>query len=84
MDIFITTSLRPICSRRSTRRRKRHSAQAADLMPQNVQVIGRMGFVYEKQKKWPQALNAYKKAEEIKSSKEIKDAIARVNENMKK
>ncbi len=53
-------------------------------MPKNVQVIGRMGFVYEKQKKWPQALNAYKKAEEIKSSKEIKQAIARVNENMKK
>jgi tetratricopeptide (TPR) repeat protein len=59
-------------------------SQAADLMPQNAQVIGRMGFVFEKQKKWPQALNAYKKAEEIKSSKEIKQAIARVNENMKK
>jgi len=30
-------------------------------MPQNAQVIGEW-IVYEKQKKWPQALNAYKKA----------------------
>ena len=59
-------------------------SQAADLMPQNVQVIGRMGYVYEKQKKWSQALSAYQKAEQIKSSKDIKDAIARVKENMKK
>ena len=53
-------------------------------MPQNVQVFGRTGFVYEKQKKWPQALSAYQKADQIKSSKDIKDAIARVKENMKK
>jgi tetratricopeptide (TPR) repeat protein len=59
-------------------------SQAADLMPQNVQVFGRTGFVYEKQKKWPQALSAYQKADQIKSSKDIKDAIARVKENMKK
>ncbi|HTY63893.1 MAG TPA: tetratricopeptide repeat protein [Acidobacteriota bacterium] len=58
--------------------------QAADLMPQNVQVFWRTGLVYEKQKKWPQALTAYQKAEQIKSSKEIKDAIARVKEDMKK
>jgi superkiller protein 3 len=58
--------------------------QAADLVPRNMEVFWRMGLVYEKQKKWIPALNAYKKAEEIKSSKEIKDAIARVNENMKK
>ena len=43
-----------------------------------------MGLIYEKQKKWPQALNAYQKAEQMKPSKEIKDAIARVKENMKK
>jgi tetratricopeptide (TPR) repeat protein len=59
-------------------------SQAADLMPQNMQVFWRMGFVFEKQKKWPQALNAYQKAEQIKASKETKDAIARVKENMKK
>jgi tetratricopeptide (TPR) repeat protein len=59
-------------------------SQAADLMPQNVQIFWRTGFVYEKQKKWPQALNAYQKADQIKPSKEIKDAIIRVKENMKK
>jgi tetratricopeptide (TPR) repeat protein len=58
--------------------------QAADLVPRNMEVFWRMGLVYEKQKKWTSALNAYKKAEEIKSSKEIKQAIERVNENMKK
>jgi tetratricopeptide (TPR) repeat protein len=59
-------------------------SQALDLMPRSMEVFWQMGFVYEKQKKWPLALNAYQKAEQIKSSKEIKDAIARVKENMKK
>ena len=58
--------------------------QAAVLVPRNMEVFWRMGLVYEKQKKWTPALNAYKKADEIKSSKEIKEAIARVNDNMKK
>jgi tetratricopeptide (TPR) repeat protein len=58
--------------------------QAADLMPRNMEVFWRMGLVYEKQKKWSQALNAYQKAEQIKSSKEVTDAIARVKENAKK
>jgi tetratricopeptide (TPR) repeat protein len=59
-------------------------SHAAELMPSSFEVYWRIGFVYEKQKKWVPALNAYKKAEEIKTSKEIKDAIARVNENMKR
>lgn len=57
--------------------------QAADLMPKNLDVFYRLGFVYEKQKKWDLALNAYKRAGEISPSKEVKEAIARVNENKK-
>jgi len=57
--------------------------QAADLMPKNLEVFYRIGFVYEKQKKWDLALNAYKKAGEVNLSKEVKEAIARVNENKK-
>ncbi|MBP1622834.1 MAG: Anaphase-promoting complex, cyclosome, subunit 3 [Acidobacteria bacterium] len=58
--------------------------QAQELMPRSMEVFWRMGLVYEKQKKWPLALSAYQKAEQIKASKEIKDAISRVKENMKK
>jgi tetratricopeptide (TPR) repeat protein len=58
--------------------------QAADLLPKSFDVFWQMGFVYEKQKKWDLALKAYNKASEINSSKEIKEAIARVNQNMKK
>lgn len=58
--------------------------QAQDLMPRSMEVSWRMGLVFEKQKKWPQALSAYQKAEQIKSSKEIQEAINRVKENMKK
>ncbi len=57
--------------------------QAADLMPKSLDVFYRMGFVYEKQKKWDLALSAYKRAGEISPSKDIKDAITRVNENKK-
>jgi tetratricopeptide (TPR) repeat protein len=59
-------------------------SQAADLMPKSPDVFGRMGLVYEKQKKWDLALNAYKKAEQISPAKWIKDSIERVNENKKK
>jgi tetratricopeptide (TPR) repeat protein len=58
--------------------------QAADLMPKSQDVLYRLGFVYEKQKKWDLSLSAYKKAGEISSSKDIKDAIARVIEYQKK
>jgi tetratricopeptide (TPR) repeat protein len=54
------------------------------LMPGNADAYGRMGLVYEKQKKWDSALNAYKKAEEISPSKELKEAIERVAENKKR
>jgi len=57
--------------------------QAVDLMPQSSDVYRRMGLVYEIQKKWDLALNAYKKAEEISPSKSSKEAIERVENNMK-
>jgi tetratricopeptide (TPR) repeat protein len=57
--------------------------QAADLLPRNPEIYWRMGYVYEKQKKWDLALNFYIKANNINPSKEIKEAIARVNENKK-
>jgi protein O-GlcNAc transferase len=59
-------------------------SQAAELMPRSMEVFWRMGLIYEKQKKWDLALKAYNKASEINPSKEIKEAIARVNQNMKK
>ncbi len=59
-------------------------SQAAQIMPQSLEVFWRMGLVYEKQKKWDLALKAYKKAGDINMSKEVKEAIARVTENMKK
>jgi len=58
--------------------------QAADLMPGSRDVYERMGFVYEKQKKWDLALAAYKKADGISPSKITKESIARVLENKKK
>jgi tetratricopeptide (TPR) repeat protein len=58
--------------------------QAADLMPKSLEVFYRIGFVYEKQKKWDLALNAYKRAGEISPSQDIRDAVARVNENKKR
>ncbi|MBN1569986.1 MAG: tetratricopeptide repeat protein [Acidobacteria bacterium] len=58
--------------------------QASELMPKSLDAFWRLGFVYEKQKKWDLALSAYKKAADISASKEIKEAIARVNENKKK
>lgn len=57
--------------------------QSAALMPRSMEVYSRMGLVYEKQKKWDAALNAYRKAEEISPSKAIKESIARVTENKK-
>jgi tetratricopeptide (TPR) repeat protein len=57
--------------------------QSADLMPQSREVYQRMGFVYEMQKNWKLALAAYEKADALNSSKSIKDAIARVKNNMK-
>ncbi len=57
--------------------------QAQDLLPKNPDVLVRLGLVYEKQKKWDAALNAYQKALEITPAPGIKDAIARVNEEKK-
>ncbi len=57
--------------------------QALELLPKNADVLVRLGLVYEKQKKWDSALNAYQKALEIAPAAGIKDAIARVNEEKK-
>jgi tetratricopeptide (TPR) repeat protein len=57
--------------------------QALELLPNSLEAYARLGLVYEKQKKWDPALNAYKKAEAISPSKAIKDAIDRVTENKK-
>lgn len=57
--------------------------QTTDLMPNSLEAYSRLGLVYEKQKKWDLALNAYKKADAISPSKGTKDAIARVTENKK-
>jgi tetratricopeptide (TPR) repeat protein len=57
--------------------------QALVLLPRSAEVYQRLGLVHEKQKKWDQAINAYKKANEINPSKALKEAIDRVQE-MKK
>ncbi len=58
--------------------------QALDLLPKNPDVLVRLGLVYEKQKKWDQALSAYQKAMDITGSPGIKDAIARVTQEKKR
>jgi len=57
--------------------------KATALMPQNPDIYGRLGLVYEKLKKWDSALEVYKKADNIKSTESLKEAIARVNQNKK-
>jgi len=58
--------------------------QALDLMPRSAEVFQRMGLVYEKQKKWELSLNAYQKANELKSTPGLKEAIERVQELKKR
>lgn len=58
--------------------------QAVSLLPRNADIIERLGFALEKQKKWQPALSAYEKANQIKPSSGLKDAIARVKEMTKK
>lgn len=57
--------------------------QALESLPRNADLLVRLGLVYEKQKKWDPALNAYQKAMEITQSPGIKEAIARVTEAKK-
>jgi tetratricopeptide (TPR) repeat protein len=57
--------------------------QALELLPRNADVLVRLGLVYEKQRKWDPALNAYQKAQEITQAPGIKEAIARVTEAKK-
>jgi tetratricopeptide (TPR) repeat protein len=58
--------------------------QALEVMPQSADVFQRLGLVYEKEKKWDLALNAYQKANELKPSTALKEAIARVTELKKR
>jgi tetratricopeptide (TPR) repeat protein len=57
--------------------------QAVTLLPRSAEVYQRLGLVLEKQKKWDQAITAYKKADEISPSKAVKEAINRVQEAKK-
>ena len=59
-------------------------SKALELMPKSAEVFQRMGLVYEKQKKWDLALNAYKKAYDLKASPGLKESIDRVTENKKR
>jgi tetratricopeptide (TPR) repeat protein len=56
--------------------------QSVTVMPKSADVYMRMGLVFEKQKKWDMALNAYKKANELNPSYGLKD-IERVNQEKK-
>jgi tetratricopeptide (TPR) repeat protein len=58
--------------------------QAVGLLPRSADVLERLGFALEKQKKWAQALSAYQKANEIRPSAGLKDAIARVKGMIKR
>jgi len=62
---------------------ERALGEAAALLPDNAGVHARLGLVYEKQKKWDPALKAYRKADSLAASEELKEAIARVTENKK-
>ena len=53
-------------------------------MPRSAEVFQRIGLVYEKQKRWDLALNAYHKAYDLNPSDGLKEAIARVNEVKKR
>jgi tetratricopeptide (TPR) repeat protein len=57
--------------------------QALTLLPGNVDVLQRLGLVYERQKKWDRALNAYQKAYESNPSPSLKDDIARMKDQIK-
>jgi len=58
-------------------------AEAGSQLPNNSDVFTRLGLVYERQNKHEQALNAYKKAYEINPSKELKETVDRVTENIR-
>ncbi len=57
--------------------------QALALLPRNSDVLTRLGYLYEKQKKWSQALDYYQKANDVTASTTLKDAIKRVSEQLK-
>ncbi len=57
--------------------------QSMNFLSNDVDAYERLGLVYEKQKKWDAALGAYKKADQLSSTKALKEAITRVTENKK-
>ena len=57
--------------------------QALSLLSNNADVLQRLGLVYERQKKWDQALNAYQKAYELTSLPSLKDDITRMKDQIK-
>jgi tetratricopeptide (TPR) repeat protein len=57
--------------------------EALALLPRSQEALQRLGFVYEKEKKWDQSLAAYKKANEINPSPALKEAMDRVLEAKK-
>jgi tetratricopeptide (TPR) repeat protein len=57
--------------------------QSMNFLSNDADAYERLGLVFEKQKKWDAALDAYKKADQISSSKALKDAMTRVIENKK-
>ena len=60
-----TISVRPTFSRNNTAEAEKSFSRALELMPKSAEVFQRIGLIYEKQKKWDLALNAYKKAYDL-------------------
>lgn len=58
-------------------------SQAAALIPNVPEVYLRLGLVYEKLKKYDQALTAYKKAKELNPAADVAEALKRVEEARK-
>lgn len=57
--------------------------QALSLLSNNLDILQRLGLVYERQKKWSQALDAYQKAYDLTSLPGLKDDITRMKEQIK-
>ena len=58
-------------------------AAAGARLPDNAGVLARLGFVYERQNRNDQALKAYRRAYELSPSRELKETMDRVSENIK-
>jgi len=54
--------------------------RAAELLPGQADPYQQLGYVYEKKKQYPKALDAYKKAYDVSKSPELKASIDRVTQ----